>query len=137
MDNVPLRSIEIGFLPYYPNYQRFNRKGTPDRLCLRNDTGHNESTGSDWQHRDIPEAERQEGASEMSYLASATMRIGYDVRGVAAQVWRDERGQDMVEYALAATIVAISTMFTAPFIFEQIEIIMGSAKLLLKDVGNL
>ena len=71
----------------------------------------------------------------MSYFISATTRVVYDIRGLAIRTWKDERGQDMTEYALAATIVAISTIFTAPYIFEQIETIMGGAKRLLKEIA--
>ncbi len=72
----------------------------------------------------------------MSYIVSATSRVVYDIRGFAIRTWKDECGQDMTEYALAATIVAISTMFTAPFIFEHIETIMDTAKSLLKEIGQ-
>ena len=55
---------------------------------------------------------------------------------VLFRLWRDERGQDMVEYALLAGFIAVAAGAVLPGISDQISIIFSKMGSLVTEAAS-
>ncbi|MDZ4797199.1 MAG: hypothetical protein SGI92_03480 [Bryobacteraceae bacterium] len=52
-----------------------------------------------------------------------------------ARIWNDDRGQDLIEYALMAGFVAVSAAATAPNVAENISTVFSKVNARLGDAA--
>jgi pilus assembly protein Flp/PilA len=52
------------------------------------------------------------------------------------KLWRDTRGQDLIEYALMVGFVALAAAATMPFVAQNISTIFASINTLLTSAAN-
>ena len=55
----------------------------------------------------------------------ATLKLQYLTRTLVLRIWSDDRGQDMIEYALIAALVTVAAIAAVPGISTSISTVFS------------
>jgi Flp pilus assembly pilin Flp len=77
-------------------------------------------------HR-LAESDRAEEQNPMTKLIDATLKL---------KIWKDNRGQDLVEYALLAGFLVAASVYTLPQVATSVSNILSTVVSMMSGSGS-